>query len=140
MKAKSAAGKNLSVENHFLRLDIDTRGVAWTLTEKATGVVWQMARSSSQDVTLEDANQSRTQHAFASSQDKEVRPARNGLPGAYIFLRDLGIGIHAFLDARSLVVEVERFVGRGPAKVRDVLFPRHFLLPRKPDTFSTWTM
>ena len=140
MKARFAAGKNLSVENRFLRLDIDTRDVTWTLTEKATGVVWQMARSSSQDVTLEDANKSRTQHAFASSQDKEVRPARSGLPGAYIFLRDLGIGIHAFLDARSLVVEVERFVGRGPAKVRDVLFPRHFLLPKKPDTFSTWTI
>jgi hypothetical protein len=140
VKAKPAVGKNLSVENRFLRLDIDTRDVTWALTEKATGVIWNMARSAEQDVTLEDANKVRTNHAFASSQDKEVVPARNGLPGAYIFLRDFGLGIHAFLDGRSLVVEVERLTGSGPAKVRDVLFPRHFLLPKAPDTFSTWTL
>ncbi|MFH1707793.1 MAG: hypothetical protein ABIF71_07735 [Planctomycetota bacterium] len=135
-----ATGKRLVFQNKFLRVDLDGQDVGWTITEKATGVTWRMAESAAQDVTLEDANKNRTQHAFASSGDRELLPFQNGLPGAYVCLRDLGLGIHAFLDGRSLVVEIERRVGTGPAKVRDVLFPRHFLLPRKPGVFSTWTL
>ncbi len=132
--------KRVSFQNRYLRVDLDGQEVRWTVTEKATGVSWRMAKSATQDVTLEDLHKNRTQHAFASSQDKEIQASRNGQPGAYVCLRDLGLGIHAFLDGRSLVVEVERQVGDGPAKVRDVLFPRHFLLPCKPDVFSTWTI
>ena len=140
VKSKNSVSKKLSVENRFLQLDLDIKNVTWALTEKATGVVWEMANAATQDVTLEDVNKIRSDHSFASSNDKEILPARNGMPGFYIYLRDLGLGIHAFLETRSLVVEVERLVGDGPAKVRDVLFPRHFLLPKKPDTFSTWTI
>jgi hypothetical protein len=136
----NTTAKRVRFQNKYLRVDLDRQEVSWTVTEKATGVTWRMANSATQDVTLEDVHKNRTQHAFASSKDKEIRASRNGLPGAYVSLRDLGLGIHAFLDGRSLVVEVERHAGRGPAKVRDVLFPRHFLLPRKPDVFSTWTI
>jgi hypothetical protein len=137
---KQATSRRLTFQNRFLRVDLDAAEVTWSVTEKATGVVWRMAPSAAQDVTVADTAGNRRAHAFASSADRAVQASRNGLPGACIGLRDLGLGIHAFLDGRALVVEIERCAGDGPAKVRDVLFPRHFLLPRKPGVCSTWTL
>lgn len=130
----------LKFENRFLKLDLDVKGVTFSVTERATGVVWRMANSTDQDVVIEDALKVRTPRAFASSTDKEVLPAHNGLPGAIVCMRDLGLALHFFLDGRSLVVEIERRIERGPERVRDVLFPRHFLLPRRSDASSTWTV
>lgn len=126
--------------NRFLEVALDVRKVTWTVREKASGVLWRMAPASAQDVVVEDALKQRSNRALSESTDREVGPSRNGQPGAYLFLRDLGLGVHAFLDGRSLVVEVDRLAGAGPARVRDLLFPRHFLLPRKADAYATWTV
>jgi hypothetical protein len=55
-------------------------------------------------------------------------------------MADLGLAINIMLARRDVIIEVERFFGRGPAKVRDVLFPRHFLLPKRSDTYTIWTV
>jgi hypothetical protein len=134
------AARQTTFENRFLKLSIDARDVGFNVTEKDTGAVWRMAASSTQDVTVEDSLKVRTPRAFASSTDKFISPARNGLPGARLRMRDLGLELHIFLDERSVVVEIERVYGQGPARVRDVLFPRHFLLPRRADSSTTWTV
>lgn len=140
MPAKKRPPSRFSFENQFLKVDLDVAGVAWSVTEKASGVAWRMAQSTEQDVVIEDSLKNRSNRALASSQDKEVQPARNGQAGAYLSLRDLGLGVHLFLDGRSLVVEIERRAEGGPAKVRDLLFPRHWDLPKRPDTWSLWTV
>jgi hypothetical protein len=133
-------GSRVKFENRFLRVDVDLREIAIHVTERATGVQWRMAASTDQDVMLEDSLKVRTPRAFASSKDKQVSPARNGQIGTHIRMQDLGLGLHVYLDGRSLVVEIERIYGQGPARVRDVLFPRHFLLPKRNDSSTTWTV
>ena len=66
MPAKKAPTK-VRFENKFLRVELDVAGVTWSVTEKATGVTWRMASSSTQDVVLEDSLKNRTNVALASS-------------------------------------------------------------------------
>lgn len=120
MKSKSLAGKRLPVENRYLRLEIATRDVTWAITEKATGVAWQMARSAPQDVTLEDAGTQRTQHAFASSQDKaKCNPNVARLKGAAWVntntvsrrLKSLCYTCNTFADPASWITQLQQRTG-----------------------------
>ncbi|MCW8131495.1 MAG: hypothetical protein KIS92_14190 [Planctomycetota bacterium] len=138
--ATGAGSSKVTFQNRFLRVDVDVKGVTWQITDKATGAVFRMAKSTDQDVVLEDDKKQRTHRALASSQDKAVFPNRNGVPGLYLRLLDLGLGVQLSLNERDLEVEIERLTGTGPARVRDLLFPRHFLLPKKSDAYSTWTV
>lgn len=145
---KQTTSRRLTFQNRFLRVDLDAAEVTWSVTEKATGVVWRMAPSAAQDVTVADTAGNRRAHAFASSADRAVQASRNGLPGACIGLRDLGLGIHAFLDGRALVVEIERCAGasttrratasrRWPFTARRSATAAWSRSPRRPST-STW--
>lgn len=140
MGTAARSSRRITFQNRFLRVDFDAAEVTWTVTEKATGVAWKMAKSNEQDVVLEDDRKQRTNRALASSQDKTVLPPRTALPGVYLRLQDLGLGVQVVLDGNNLEVEIERLTGQGPARVRDLLFPRHLLLPKRADTYSTWTV
>ena len=43
---KQATSRRLTFQNRFLRVDLDAAEVTWSVTEKATGVVWRMAPAS----------------------------------------------------------------------------------------------
>lgn len=134
------AATRLQFENRHLRLEIDVEHIAFHVTERATGVVWRMAGPADDDIALRDSHGAGRTCALADSTAKVVLPARDGLPGAYIRLDDLGIGVQVILDARDVVVEIDRLYGCGPLHVRDVLFPRHFQLPKESGAYSTWTV
>lgn len=127
-------------ENRHLLLEFDTGEVAFNVREKATGVLWRMAPSTDEDLVVDDAAGKRVGRALASSRDKAVEPARNGQNGLRIRLSDLGLVIQVILDGRRVAVDIERLNHTGPSKVRDLLWPRHFLLPKRSDACTTWTV
>lgn len=132
--------KSVAFENKFLRVDFDVAGVSLAVTEKATGTRWQMAQATDQDVVIEDYHAQRAGRSLASAEIKQLLPSRSSLPGAGLALRDLGLAIHLWLEGRDLLVDIERLNAGGPARVRDLLFPRHFVLPRKSENYTTWTV
>ncbi|MFC1582135.1 DUF5696 domain-containing protein [Planctomycetota bacterium] len=136
----AARPKKTTVENRHLILNIDPNDVSFKVTEKQTGTTWKMAPSSNQDVVIHTSRNEYVNRSFASSADLTVLPAPHGREGLRIRMRDLGLAINIILSGREVVCEVERLFGGGPAKVRDVLWPRHFLLPKRSDAYTVWTV
>jgi len=133
-------GKHLVFDNRKLRLKVDVQNIGIEIVEKQTKTVWKMAASTSQDVTIEDFRGNRCNYAFASSTDKSVQPAPHGQEGVRISLSDFGLALNIILSGSEVIFEVERCYTRGPSNVRDVLFPRHFLLPKKAGNYTIWTV
>ena len=97
-KTFTKRGKYYVCKNRYLSLQIDPQEVTCDILEKATGTLWRMAKASDNDLTIEDTYKTRTSVSLASSQDKKVWPARDGLNGLSLRLKDLGIEILFFLE------------------------------------------
>ncbi len=132
--------KKLKLDSKNLSVEIDADKVALAVTEKRSKVRWEMFPSYDYDVVLRFADGHEETRTFSSSKDKRVRAARHGLKGHELSLADLGLVLTFFLVEDDLVVEIAPARGWRSFKVRDVRFPRHFVLPRKEGAYTLWTV
>ncbi|HTL53500.1 MAG TPA: DUF5696 domain-containing protein [Planctomycetota bacterium] len=126
------------IENEFLRLELPLADLACVIQHKPTGARWTMFGGSPLDLMRQDASGKRSQHAlseFQSGMDVWERPHELlvRLPGA-------GISVRMALEGEDVVFELASEYTTDGVTVRDVLYPRHFVLPQKTGNYTTWAL
>ena len=124
----------LVLENNYLKVQISLRDLAAHVTVKATGETLRMAGAQKDDVLL-SAPGGGVWKSFAGA----VASIREG-PGQAIHARlpALGLGVQIRLEESDVVFEVAPAGIEGRMRPRDVLYPRHFLLPKRPGAYATF--
>ncbi len=127
------------VENQALRLELEPTDLRCTILHKPTGARWTMHGATALAVTLQstEAGGKRSEHPlseFASGMDFWERP--NEL---FVRIPAAGFAVRIALDGEAAVFEVAPEFAPELA-VRDVLYPRAFVLPVKPGNYSTWAL
>jgi len=123
------------VQNSALKVELNPADLSCRILHKKTGVSWQMAGAYPIDVTLKDAQGTKTQHSFAEFKkafDIWQRP-----DGLLARIAPVGLSISITLDGEDIVFEVAPEFTTGSVP-RDVLYPRHFVLPIKSGNYSTF--
>lgn len=129
--ARSAA---LVIENRFLKVEVNRGDLAAHVTVKSTGERLRMAGAQKDDVLL---------NAPGGGQWKSFRGAvasARVVAGQSVEARlpELGLAVIVRIEESDVVFEVAPAGIAGRKRPRDVLYPRHFLLPRKPGAYATF--
>ncbi len=125
---------SLMLENPFLRVELSRRDLAAHVTVKSTGETLRMAGGQKDDVLLNTGGGG-TWKGFAGA----VASLRQvGGQSAYALLPSLGLAVAVRLEESDVIFEVAPDGVGGRVRPRDVLYPRHFLLPRKPGAYATF--
>jgi len=128
------AKKPLVLENRSLRVEVDRRDLAAHVTVKSTGETLRMAGGQADDAWMVG----RAGDEWKSFADSPITLRKTRPQMAEARLAGLGLTVRIALDGSDVVFEVAPAkAGRGGAP-RDVLYPRHFLLPRRKDAYATF--
>lgn len=127
-----------TLENSHLRVDLDPADLAAHVTVKSTGERLTMAGAQPDDVLMMK-NDLREWKSFAGHVGA-IRTIGDATLEAK--LPDLGLDVRVELEGSEVVFVVSPLVERAPqtGTPRDVLYPRHFLLPRRAEAYSTWPL
>ena len=122
------------LENGDLKVEVNGRDLAVRVTVKSTGETLRMAGAQRDDVLL-NAPGGGEWRSFA----RHVETVRKVSSLAVrALLPELGLGVTIRLEDSDVVFEVSPEGIRGRKRPRDVLYPRHFLLPRKKGAYATF--
>ena len=124
----------LILENAFLRVRLDRRDLAAHVTVKSTGETLRMAKAQKDDVLLAGPGGDQW-HSFAGAV-AAIRPV--GGQGFRALLPSLGLSVIVRLEESEVVFEVAPDGMAGRIRPKDVLYPRHFLLPKRPGAYATF--
>ncbi|MFH1377914.1 MAG: DUF5696 domain-containing protein [Planctomycetota bacterium] len=128
---------SLRLENDRLALSLDPVDLSYEVLHKQTGVRWQMAGAYHNDVTLQNAAGKRTDHSLSEFKDSfDIWSRADGL---LIRIPPAGLSIRIALDNEDVIVETAPDIG-GSSKPRDLLYPRHFVLPVSSGNYATFPM
>ena len=128
------AGKPIVLENSFLKVEVDARDLAAHVTTKSTGETIRMAGGQPDDVLLNSSTGGEWR-TFAGTVSDIRRPGSGSLQA---LMPALGLAVTIRLEDEDVVFEVAPHAIANRVKVRDVLYPRHFLLPRTKDAYATF--
>jgi hypothetical protein len=122
------------LENTFLKIEIDPADLAAHVTCKSTGETVRMAGRQPDDVLL-NSGPGGTWKSFAGAVASLRRPSTGSVQA---LLPSLGLSVTIRLEDEDVVFEVAPFGIDGRVKARDVLYPRHFLLPARKGAYATF--
>ena len=122
------------LENPFLKVEVDPRDLAAHVTTRSTGETIRMASGQSDDVLIH-TSAGGVWRSFSGAVDSIRRPGTGSLQA---LLPSLGLAVTIRLEDEDVVFEVAPFGIEARVKARDVLYPRHFLLPRRKDACATF--
>ncbi len=127
-------GKATVLENPFLKVEVDPRDLAAHVTTKSTGETIRMAPGQNDDALIHTPTGG-VWRSFSGAVESIRRPGTGSLQG---LLPSLGLAVTIRLEEEDVVFEVAPFGIEGRVDTRDVLYPRHFLLPRRKDAYATF--
>ena len=127
-------GKAMVLENQFLKVEVDPADLAAHVTVKSTGETLRMAPGQPDDVSITTAAGA-VWKSFSGAVAGIRRPGSGSLQA---LLPSLGLAVTIRLEDEDVVFEVAPFGIEARVKARDVLYPRHFLLPRRPGAYATF--
>ena len=128
----------LVLENRALKVEIDRRDLAAHVTVKETGETLRMAGGQSDDVWMASGDQ-RVWKGFADG-PITARKLAGKRPCVEARLPHVGLVVRIELDGADVVFRVAPAAARGKWSPRDVLYPRHFLLPRREGAYATFPL
>ncbi len=126
--------KPIVLENSFLKVEIDSHDMAAHVTVKSTGETLRMAGAQPDDVLVQ-ASAGQAWKSFAGAVRTIRRP---GSCSVQALLPSVGLAVTVRLEDEDVVFEVAPFGIDAPIKAKDVLYPRHFLLPRAKGAYATF--
>jgi hypothetical protein len=129
------ARKPIVLENPSLKVEIDCHDLTAHVTTKSTGQTLHMAAGQPDDVLINTGPGTCEWKSFAGAVGSIRRPAGNS---AHALLPSLGIAVTIRIEDEDVVFEVAPFGIDSRIKARDVLYPRHFLLPRQKGAYATF--
>jgi len=124
------------LENRFLRVQVDRRDLAAHVLVKATGETLRMAAAQSDDVCIVRRGKPEWR-SFADSPITIRKPRPQALRAR---LGQAGLTIQIRLDGSDVVFEVGPAKGTRAGAAREVLYPRHFLLPAVKAAYATFPL
>jgi len=124
------------LENRELKVEVDPRDLAAHVTVKATGETLRMAPAQPDDVLLLRSGRQEWK-SFADCPISLRKPSKTRIEAT---LAGLSLKVRIDLDASDVVFEIAPIKGRSRAIPRDVLYPRHFLLPRRAAAYATFPL
>lgn len=124
----------LILENQMLRVEVDGRDLAVHVTVKQTAETIRMAAGQPDDVLIQ-GDSGAVWKGFAGAVGTIRRPSSLSIQA---LLPRLGLAVTIRLEEEDVVFEVAPFGIDGRVTVRDVLYPRHFLLPKKSEAYATF--
>jgi len=131
-----AAPQAVTLSNRYLQVQIDRRDLAAHVTVKATGETLRMAGAQPDDVMMHGQAGS----AWKSFTDSPVTVRKGARQAVSARLAGLGLAVKITLDGSDVVFEVAPAGPRRRAMPRDVLYPRHFLLPTGKNAYATFPL
>lgn len=124
----------LILENRCLRVKLDRRDLAAHVTVKSTGETLRMAKAQKDDVMLASPGGG-VWKSFAGA----VEGIRQVAGLAFVArLPSLGLAVTVRLEDSDVVFEVAPEGMAGRRRPREVLYPRHFLLPARAGAYATF--
>ena len=123
----SESAKVIVWENASLKVEIDPRDLATHVTTKSTGETIRMAGGQPDDVLINTPGGG----VWKSFGGAVASVRRTSSIGVQALLPSLGLAVAVRLEDDDVVFEVAPFGIDARIKARDVLYPRHFLLPRR---------
>ncbi|MBN1808126.1 MAG: hypothetical protein JW909_03595 [Planctomycetes bacterium] len=129
--------KTRVIENEALKLEMDLKDLSCRILHKGTGVEWRMAGASDKDVTLIDDDMELNEVSlgrFGKAFDAWERPG-----SLMVRVAPAGLAVTAEIDGEDVIFEVRPEFTDGPA-ARDVLYPRHMIIPVKAGNYTVFPL
>lgn len=127
--------KTIVLENPSLKVEIDPHDLAAHVTTKSTGETLRMAAAQPDDVLINTGNGTGQWKSFAGAVGSIRHPSSQSMQA---ILPSLGLAVTIRLEDEDVVFEVAPFGIDSRIKPRDVLYPRHFVLPKKKGAYATF--
>jgi hypothetical protein len=126
----------VTMENAALKVQVDARDLAVLVTVRQTGETLQMAGAQPDDVLM-GPPATGSWRSFASS---PITIRQQGPQGIVADLAGLALQVGIMLEGPDLLFEVAPLEVPSPEVARDVLYPRHFLLPHTAEAYATFPL
>jgi len=122
------------LESRHLRIEIDPADLAAHVTVKSTGETLRMAPAQPDDVLIVRSGTQR----WASFTEARITLRKRSPARVDATLAGLNLQVRITLEDEDLIFEVAPGRSSRDGVPRDVLYPRHFLLPRNSDAYATF--
>ncbi|MCX7804785.1 MAG: DUF5696 domain-containing protein, partial [Planctomycetota bacterium] len=126
-----------TIGNSVLKVELNLSDLSCHILHKPAGVEWRMAGAYPEDVTLMDRSGAKTARSLSEFRDAFDVWARKDAILARI--PPAGFSIIVRLDGEDVVFEIMPEHTTGPVP-RDVLYPRHFILPLKSGNYALFPL
>ena len=126
----------VTMENAALKVEIDTHDLAVIVTVRQTGETLRMAGAQADDVLMAREG-SRPWRSFA---DSPIVIRQQGAQGIAAELAAVALEVRITLEGPELLFEIAPLKTPSGEAARDVLYPRHFLLPQTPEAYATFPL
>ena len=124
------------LQSRSLKVEIDPRDLAAHVTVKATGETLRMAPAQPDDVMMVG----KAGAAWKSFADSPVTIRKVKANAVQARLPGLGLAVRIEVDAADVVFEIAPAGKTGRAAPREVLYPRHFILPKRGTAYATFPL
>ena len=124
------------LQNRSLKVEIDPRDLAVHVTVKSTGETLRMAGAQGDDVLMQ-GKAGGEWTSFAQTPIHLRKPKANV---AVARLPALGLAVRVELAGPDVLFEVAPAGTRRRSVPREVLYPRHFVLPRRSSAYATFPL
>ena len=132
--------ETLQIETPKLLVQLIPDTLAVCITDKGAGVEWRMRGPTDIDVMMEDAAKSRTWKSLPDFQSRMAWVSAKkdailvNIPEAHLSLTV------AFAREDEVRFEVAPLNEKDESHPRDVLWPRHFVMPTNADSYVVWAL
>ena len=127
---------SVTLQNGSLKVEVERRGLAAHVTVKSTGETLRMAGAQPDDVMMSG----RAGAVWKSFADSPVTLRRIDSRRAHARLPALGLTVRIELDGDDVVFEVAPSGRRARSRPREVLYPRHFILPTRSSAYAVFPL
>ena len=126
--------KIITLQNSELIVAVDTKSLATDITVLSTGETLRMAEAQPDDVMLQEGSEKVWKSFLDSS--KQVHQTNTSVNAS---LPDLGLKIGIKLNGTTVNYEISPMSkSKTDANPREVLYPRHFILPQTSDAYAVF--
>ncbi len=126
----------VTMENAALKVQVDARDLAVVVTVKQTGETLRMAPAQDDDVLMV-RGQSQEWRSFAAS---PIAIRQQGPQGIAADLPGIALQVQIALEGPELLFKIAPLETPDGQVARDVLYPRHFLLPAAADAYAVFPL
>jgi hypothetical protein len=124
----------LTLESSFLKVDINPNDLATHVTVKDTGETLLMAKGQHDDVLMHSSSSGQAWKSFTSAENNITKSELSVTAD----LPHVGLQITISIDGADVVFKIAPEKNDDEVFPRDVLYPRHFILPRTGDAYAVF--